>query len=336
MLTETINRLNTHANHLRTTNVAIRPLKEQFERMSGSQYEMQNQQKGHGQHLRNLQEEIDALNQSLAELKSGFASKDDGPGINVYEEVNKLKTSVGVATKTLEGVEVQLNSTVALLPQHHKRIILLEQGSQHHSDQLQHLHNTVGVEKNEVPPPPPLPDVTEPVIKKRPEPLAKRIVREGPEIMKRKKFIDVVSQASIKEKQKQYKDRLDDHAQIIQDTNKNLAETNKELHEKMGLRVKMLEAKMNNVVPAIDQLKAGMELTEEYWKGLSHGLRESHKMVAVDQELIHARQRAPSSSRGKTLPALSKAPTPMSQRSDTPIGRGQDRLPVSSRYNLGR
>jgi len=123
---------------------------------------------------------------------------------------------------------------------------------------------------------------------------------------------------------------LEDHERTMQDTNRNLADTNKELHEKMGLRVKMLEAKMNHVVPAVDQLKAGMELTEEYWKGLSHGLRESHKMVALDSELIQSHSRAPSS-RG-TLPALSKSPasptSPMSVR-------GQDRLAPSPRYQRG-
>jgi len=325
MLTETINRLNTHANHLRTTNTAIRPLKEQFEKMSSSHYEMQKEQKGHGKHLGSLQREVDALAQSLAELKGAFGSGDQG--LDVYEEVNKLKNAISLVNKTVDGVEKQLDSTVAIIPDHHKRIILLENSTTHHGDQLQHLHKTVGVDKKEVPPPPPVPTVTEPVIKKRPEPLARRIVKEGPQIMKRKNFLDVVKEASIKEKQKQYRDRLEDHERHIQDTNRNLADTNRELHDKMGLRVKMLEAKVQNLVPAVDQLKAGMELTEEYWKGLSHGLRESHKMVAVDQELIHSQQRAPSS-RGNTLPALSKTPAPMSSR-------GQDRLPPSPRYHRG-
>lgn len=47
MLTETINRLNTHANHLRTTNTAIRPLKEQFDQMAQSQHVMQLTEKDH-------------------------------------------------------------------------------------------------------------------------------------------------------------------------------------------------------------------------------------------------------------------------------------------------
>jgi len=328
MLTETINRLNTHANHLRTTNTAIRPLREQFEKMSSSHYGMQKEQKGHGKHLGSLQEEIDALNRALADLRDKFGSGDKG--IDLYAEVNKLRNAIGTVTNTVDGVEKQLDSTVALLPDHHKRIILLENSTTHHGDQLQHLQKTVGVDKKEVPPPPPIPAVTEPVIKKRPEPLARRIIKEGPQIMKRKTFLDVVKDASIKEKQKQYKDRLEDHERTMQDTNRNLADTNKELHEKMGLRVKMLEAKMNHVVPAVDQLKAGMELTEEYWKGLSHGLRESHKMVALDSELIQSHSRAPSS-RG-TLPALSKSPasptSPMSVR-------GQDRLAPSPRYQRG-
>jgi len=276
--------------------------------MTSSHFDMQKEQKGHGKHLGTLQEEIDALNKAIGALKGDFDNRDDGPAINVVEEIKKLKISTGVTNTTLEGVEGQLNSSVALQSDHHKRIILLEQSSHHHTDQLKHLQNTVGVEKKEVPPPPPLPVVTEPVIQKRQVPIAKRIIREGPEIMKRKTFVDVVKSASIKTKQQQYKDRLDDHERTMRETDMKLAETNKELHEKMGLRVKMLEAKMNGVVPDVDQLKAGMELTEEYWKGLSHGLRESHKMVAVDRELIAAQPRAPSSSRNKTLPGLSKTP----------------------------
>jgi len=316
MLTETINRLNTHANHLRTTNTAIRPLKEQFEKMSSSHYDMQKEQRGHGKHLESLQAEVDALSQSLAELKGAFGTGDQG--LDVHEEVNKLKKAISAVNMTVGGVEKQLDSTVALLPDHHKRIILLETSNQHHGDQLQHLHKTVGVDKKDVPPPPPVPVVTGPIIKQRPQPLARRIIKEGPQIMKRKNFMDVVKEASIKEKQKQYKDRLEDQGRTIQDLNRDLADTNTELHDKMGLRVKMLEAKVQNLVPAVDQLKAGMELTEEYWKGLSHGLRESHKMVAVDQELISPR--APSS-RGNTLPALSRTPVPMSARGQPPSPR---------------
>mmetsp|Transcript_34143 Transcript_34143/g.67197 ORF Transcript_34143/g.67197 Transcript_34143/m.67197 type:complete len:565 (+) Transcript_34143:100-1794(+) len=325
MLTETINRLNTHANHLRTTNTAIRPLKEHFERISSAHYEMNKEQKGHGKHLGTLQVEVDAINRSLNEIKGAFSNGDQGLDLN--EEVTRMKSSISDVNKTMHNMEDQLNSTVTLLPDHHKRIILLENSSQHHGDQLQHLHKTVGVEKKEVPPAPPLPTVTaQPVIMKQPEPLARRIVQEGPQIMRRKKFIDVVKEVSIKEKQQLYKDRLEDHERGLQDMNRNLAETNKELHEKMGLRVRMLEAQVHNtLVPTVEQLKAGMELTEEYWKGLSHGLRESHKMVAVDNELLQTPHRTPSA-RGQTLPALSKTP-PMA-------GRTQDRL-LSPRYPRG-
>jgi len=280
-------------------------------------------------------------------MKGKFGNRNSETGIrDVYDEVLRLKTSVEVNNKNIDIIETQLNGAVDKLPNHDKRLMLLEQGTLHHADQLLHLQNTVGVETKEVPPPPPL-KVEEPApARAQARTLPKKIIGEGPDIMRRKHhFMDVVNQVSIKEKQKQYKDRLDNQESQLDNTNKMLENTNRELHDKMGLRVKTLEAKVNNLVPAVDQLKAGMELTEEYWKGLSHGLRESHKMVAVDKELIREQPRS-TSARGKVLPALSTQA--YMQRSSTPARNTQEvrnawssgapasgRPPSAGRYPLG-
>merc|ERR1719195_596490 len=120
--------------------------------MTSSQFDMQKEQKGHGKHLGTLQEEIDALNKAIGVLKGDFENQDTGPAINVVEEIKKLKTSISATDTRVEGIEGQLSSAVAVLPDHHKRLLLLEQSSQHHTDQLKHLQNTVGMDKKEVPP----------------------------------------------------------------------------------------------------------------------------------------------------------------------------------------
>jgi len=347
MLTETINRLNTHANHLRTTNGAVRPLQEHFDKMATSQHQMTNTQRDHGAALDRLQRGVDLIHLHIDEMTGKLGKSDSGKGVrDVYEEVLRLKTTVEHHSTTMSVMESNVNGAVQALPNHDKRLLLLEQGNDHNHDQIKHLQNTIGVEKKEVPPPPPLKQ-EEQVVQTRAVPLPKRIIKEGPDIMKRKAFIDVVNQVSMRERQKQYKDRLEEQGNQLENVQKGLNETNKELHDKMGLRVKMLEAKMNNLVPTVDQLKNGMELTEEYWKGLSHGLRESHKMVAVDKELIkeHKEQPRSTSARGKALPALSPQAA-HTQRGSTPA-RTQDprtawgtptpsgRPPSAGRYPVG-
>jgi len=341
MLTETINRLNTHANHLRTTNGAVRPLQERFDKMAASQHETNNVQKNHSALLERLQGSVDIQGVLLDEMNGKFGNNKSETGIrDIYDDVLRLKSSVEVNDKNIDIITTQLNGAIDALPNHNKRLLLLEQGKQHHADQLFHLQNTVGVETKEVPAPPPF-SAQEPA----PAPartLPKKIILEGPAIMQNRRFVDVVNQVSIKEKQKQYKDRLDRNERQLDSTNKMLEDTNRELHDKMGMRVKTLEAKMNNLVPTVDHLKAGMELTEEYWKGLSHGLRESHKMVAVNKELLRDQPR-PTSARGKALPALNTMQRPTTPARNTQEVRNawssgapaSGRPPSAGRYPLG-
>merc|ERR1719410_256267 len=121
---------------------------------------------------------------------------------DVYDEVLRLKNSFDDQNKNIRIIESQLHGAVDLLPTHDQRLILLEQGKQHHADQLQHLQTTVGIETKEVPAAPAL-NETEPCIEKR----SLKIIRDGPDVTRKKHFIDVVNQVSIKERQKQYKDR---------------------------------------------------------------------------------------------------------------------------------
>jgi len=312
MLTETINRLNTHANHLRTTNAAIRPLQEKVEALEMAQGKTEKIDKEQLITEARLQKEVDEIEKVLGDLKAKFSDQD--PNFNVYDEINNLKANLGKTNVHLGDVEDAVNGANAKIPIHERRMQILEQGKEHHGEQLNHLQKTVGLEKKEIPKAPPLPPppVGIPAVVAPPDPqptkapakasLPKRIIKEGPSIMT-KRFQDVVSQVSIKEKQKQYKERLDQHSDDIGKTNASLGSTQKELSEKIGPRIKTMENQIMSLTKDVTDLKMGMDLTEEYWKGLSRGFRETHKGVAIDRELVGT----PRTGRTTTLPSLAKS-----------------------------
>jgi len=308
MLTETVNRLNTHANHLRTTNAAIRPLQQVvavLEKKMGAKDKVDKDQFATEARL---QEEVDEIEKTLAWLKAKFADED--PNFNVNEEVKLLKVNLAKTNTHLGDVETSVNGAHARMPLHERRLQMLEQGKEHHGEQLSQLQKTVGVEKTEIPKPPPLPPAqrAEPPVRAPVRAsLPKRIAIEGPSIMT-KKFQDVVAQVSIKEKQKQYKGLLDQHSNDISETNASLGATQKEIADKIGPHMRTMENHIMTLTKDVNDLKLGMDLTEEYWKGLSRGFRETHKGVAIDRELV-ATPRS-QSGRSTMLPALAKTPQP--------------------------
>jgi len=332
MLTETINRLNTHANHLRSTNSAIRPMQEKVNNIERFRDTTQKEQKEQNTHLANLQQEIDSMNAILADWQYKF--KDMDPNFNVAEEIKMLKANLAKANGHIGNVQTAVEGAHASLPVHERRLQILEHGKEHHSDQLSHIQKIVGVDKQEIPQAPPLPapsktiapviaPVIEPVIepvatpevtpsdtKPQGQSLPKKIVKEGPSLVKLK-FQDVVSQMSIKERQKQFKERFEQQQSELQRTNTSLEDINKDIQERMGPRMRTMETNIAQISKDVNELKLGMDLTEEYWKGLSRGFRETHKGVAIDRELVST----PRSASGRQmLPALARTSPPVSSK----------------------
>jgi len=326
MLTETINRLNTHANHLRTTNSAIGPMQEKVNNLERFRDTTQKEQKDQNTHLANLQKDFDEMKAILADLQYKF--KDMDPNFNVYEEIKMLKVNLAKTNSHVGDVQTAVEGAHASLPVHERRIQILEHGKDHHSEQLSYIQKVVGFDKQDVSAAPPLPPPSKtvaPVIAPAPvaasvvtpsdtkpqrQSLPKRIIKEGPTIMT-KRFQDVVAQMSIKEKQKQFKERFDRHANELERTNSTLADTQKDIHERIGPRMRTMEMNIANITKDVNDLKLGMDLTEEYWKGLSRGFRETHKGVAIDRELVSTPRLG--SSR-QTLPALAKTSPPVTSK----------------------
>lgn len=61
-------------------------------------------------------------------------------------------------------------------------------------------------------------------------------------------------------------------------------------------RVQGVEHTLSSTGVQVTKLSGSLDLTQEYWKGLTRGFRETHRSVAVDQELILAPPPVPASS----------------------------------------
>jgi hypothetical protein len=185
--------------------------------------------------------------------------------------------------------------------QHDRRIDELEQGTSILQRQTKDLKDQVGLDS---PPPPPMPVQTANPVPRSPAPaMASPDPKSAKNMGALMKFQSAVTSMSIKERQRDFKKRLDGHDQELAKTVQTLQEQKYELEVK-GQRVSVLERELTHANKVIDELKSGLELTEEYWKGLSGGFRETHKTVNIHNELLPAKGSV-------TLPTLQ---TPRSAR----------------------
>lgn len=69
--------------------------------------------------------------------------------------------------------------------------------------------------------------------------------------------------------------------------------------EQTGGRLENLQGDISSTNDSVTKLRSTMDLTQEYWKGLTKGFRQTHRSVAVENELFSTRD-----AQAKTLPAL--------------------------------
>merc|ERR1719362_1188619 len=118
--------------------------------------------------------------------------------------------------------------------------------------------------------------------------------------------------------------KLEDHDHDIATANQKLQEAQDDLKVK-SKRIENLERTLDSLGKSVSETRDGLELTEEWWKGLSHGFRETHRSVNIEKELF------PPSTRPCT--AISMATT-QSGGPSQPHSRGHSR-PQSARTERG-
>jgi len=73
----------------------------------------------------------------------------------------------------------------------------------------------------------------------------------------------------------------------------------------VGVRVQSLERGLASSQQDVEKLRSTLDLTQEYWKGLTKGLRQTHRSIAVENEMFSTKGSGYSG-----LPALTKTVSP--------------------------
>lgn len=296
MLTETINRLNTHANHLKTTNATVRPMKAQIEDLINGQQVLQLQHRDTSVQVNDIRGILDGCEAEVKQLKQFMGASQQGE--NVHETISNMGAVLKKHATALGDINEVVKRHDDMVGGLDRRIPKLERGVAHLETQVKGLQDQVGIEA----PPPPAMSAAPSGGGDRELPGA----MQGMAALM--KFQAAVNTVSIRERLKQYKMRIDNHDRDFESTNSRLQDTKRELEVK-GQRVAVLEKELAMTNKLVDELKAGLELTEEYWKGLSGGFRETHKSINIEQALLPPKA-------ALTLPVL-KTPRPPSRAQRT-------------------
>merc|ERR1712203_114912 len=84
---------------------------------------------------------------------------------------------------------------------------------------------------------------------------------------------------------KKFEQQAADTATAFEKTNAEFERMNLEL-DGVGGRVHCLEATQTEFERQLSQLNDGLGVSQEYWKGLTQGLKDTHRSIAVDGEML--------------------------------------------------
>eukprot|EP00930_Biecheleria_cincta_P043606 TRINITY_DN29929_c0_g1_i1.p1 TRINITY_DN29929_c0_g1~~TRINITY_DN29929_c0_g1_i1.p1 ORF type:complete len:535 (+),score=120.97 TRINITY_DN29929_c0_g1_i1:57-1661(+) len=139
----------------------------------------------------------------------------------------------------------------------------------------------------------------------------------GNEEQSRGEFERMAAEAAERAKlHEQYVQKFEQQAAYNQRTSEQLQTLEGDL-ETTGVRVHKLEDRTSSTEERVSKLGGSMDLTQEYWKGLTRGFQETHRRVAVDRDMLSPRtprgtasleseQVSQKGSQIATLPALAK------------------------------
>mmetsp|Transcript_9309 Transcript_9309/g.17808 ORF Transcript_9309/g.17808 Transcript_9309/m.17808 type:complete len:567 (+) Transcript_9309:48-1748(+) len=281
MLTETINRLNTHANHLRTTNGAVRPIGEKLDTLAGNHHKLRLQVKEVSDYLSTLQQNFNGSEERLRQLDGQLGDAEmskQALGADLAGSLEKLSAGLNSVKETLKHHQSDV------FPGQNKRMVRLEMCNTRLLQEVKHMHEQIG---SQVSQPladvmveadlPPMPKVTQKVTPG--PPLAGAA---GPSLAGAAGALMGVGMRARLDKCNR---KLEDHDHDIATTTQKLQEAHDDLKMKTK-RIENLEKKLESLGKSVSETKDGLELTEEWWKGLSHGFRETHRQISIDKDLL--------------------------------------------------
>lgn len=275
------NKWEAHGDLYRNTNALVAPIGNQVVELSSEQAVLQRQQNGTAEDVEQLKARLNSLGLDLGKLMQelGAATDDDG-GMNVKDEVQYLKSTAAQHKLYLDGLEKAVKSHHEELTKGERRTGNLESEEQMLEDRIHGLEVRVGVDP------------------------AQSVQHADVARQQKQKMQQVVAQMSILTKQKLFKDKIENHDQEFEKTHARAAATTAEL-ESTSKRVHYLESELASTQDNVQKLRGGMELMQDYWKGLGKGLRETHRKVNAESKMKMDRTAVP------ILPSISQPQSPI-------------------------
>jgi len=115
---------------------------------------------------------------------------------------------------------------------------------------------------------------------------------------------DRIKNWSISARQRRANEKIEGHAEEIGTLRETLSSTSTELAETKSELQSALQ-RLDDMTNKVSELGSGLDLTREYWQGLSRGFRDTHYAVAVQHSVL-----PPKTALNVTLPSIQKARTP--------------------------
>jgi len=259
-LKDTNDRIKLHVEDLANTNNTIQPMKMRLETLD-SHLEGTNKKQNHQEkQITDLQVQCNGFVADLAKL---FVFYEEVKEQNIFESFAKLKQKVNVAFEDVNRLSETSDTHSKNFHDQNDRLTTLDDKHGKLQEQVDRLDKRVGEET--------LDDVA--------------LYAEGNKKSPGQRFIAVVQQASVTAKQKSASVTLKKHTKELEKQNNVLAKTCTQV-EAAEAKVEAIEDQLKNAMDDVKRLTAGLDLTQEYWKGLSKGFKETNRSINSEGEVL--------------------------------------------------
>lgn len=271
-LAETKRSFHRHADHLKDTKVVVQPVKEKINQMSDDLEALKTKHECMDGTLMCVNDRQKNILANISRLKDQFGEDNINRGANIIDDVEKLQETMKHQVMSIQSLSNHISGYDERFVKGDARTMEFENMQEKIQQKLHQLERLVGL-----------------TLEGKEEANATRGALS---------FHQAAHQVSLTARQNQFKHKMDTHDVDIETTKGKLQKTTSDL-DAQGQRMAYLENELAAQNELVQKLKAGLELTQEYWKGFSNGFRDT-------------------TIRAPVLPVLSKEARPLPPRSKTP------------------
>lgn len=275
MLKSTDEKVHKQEEHLKTTITMVRAMRAKLDRTADDLQAAGAFGKETADTLHGWIPHLENMKRSLFKMESALAGGNPDEEATIKAQVIRLMEALNKARSLLDTHDDMLRSLGGESDGSASRLSSAERAITGLTEQVLRLEEQVGIEKKE-----------------SKEEHSNRICRT---------FMDVVKKNSLIEKQKKLTSDVQAHEEQLGQLETKLLGTLGDL-DATKCELRQATEVLGGCMHKVGELTVAQDLTQEYWQGLSKGLRETHKSVALENSLL-----PPKSLARVTLPVIPRS-----------------------------